>query len=139
MQIEADEGSRTIAALKCESQEQAKELASLRSRTNLSQQNWMREREELLEHEEYLKAEFEEAKQAMHNWEILAMEERAVRESLAEKAMDVEEQLAAAREDYGKAISDRDSLGVTVDGLQQALQDIQTGMLPYCPLPTPHV
>lgn len=110
-----------------EAEQRSKELSILRDRTSLSQQNWLKEKEELLEQETYLRTEFEEAKQAMHNWEVLAMEERSIRENLEGKVVDIEEQLSALREAYEKAVSERDSQAVTVDGLQRALQEIQTG------------
>ncbi|ODH49668.1 hypothetical protein GX48_04192 [Paracoccidioides brasiliensis] len=115
-----------VTSLEKEREQQSKELSSLRNRTNLSQQNWLREREELTEREEHARLEFEEAKQAMHNWEILAMEERSIRESLEEKVVDLEEQLVVLKSEYEKASSERDSQAVTVDGLQRALQEIQT-------------
>lgn len=95
---------------------------------NLSQQNWVKEREELVEQGNYLRAEFEEAKQAMHNWEILAMEERSIRENLADKVADLEDQLSTLKVDYERATSECNTQSVTVDGLQRALQEIQTGM-----------
>lgn len=105
----------------------SKELSTLRDRTSLSQQNWLKEKEELLEQENYLQSEFEQAKEAMHNWEVLAMEERSVRESLGEKVVDLEEQLATVKDAYEKTAAERDSHLATVDGLQRALQEIQTG------------
>ena len=92
---------------------------------NLSQQNWAKEREDLTRREAYAHEEFEAAKQAMSEWEILAMEERSIRENLAETVADLKEQLAAQREAHEKAAADRDSQSLTVDGLQRALQEIQ--------------
>jgi chromosome segregation ATPase len=109
-----------------ESAEKEKELATLRDRTNLSQQNWLKEKEELLGQESYLQAEFEQAKEAMHNWEILAMEERSIRENLNEKVGDLEEQLSSLKDAYERATEDRDTQQSTVDGLQRALQEIQS-------------
>ncbi|PWY81769.1 hypothetical protein BO70DRAFT_379750 [Aspergillus heteromorphus CBS 117.55] len=102
-----------------------RELSTLRDRTNLSQQNWLKEKEEILEQENYLQTEFEQAKEAMHNWEVLAMEERSIRENLGEKVIDLEEQLVTVKGAYEKAASDLDSQVATVDGLQRALQEIQ--------------
>lgn len=127
LQTEVESKSAALKSLEKEREQQSKELSSLRNRTNLSQQNWLKEREELVEREAYVRSEFEEAKQAMHNWEILAMEERSIRESLEEKVTDLEEQLVTLKSDYEKASSERDAQSVTVDGLQRALQDIQTG------------
>ena len=63
----------------------------------------------------------------MQDWEVLAMEERTIRESIAERAADLEEQVASHREAHERAASERDSQSLTVDGLQRALQDIQDG------------
>jgi predicted nucleic acid-binding Zn-ribbon protein len=115
-----------LSSLSEESAQQMKEISTLRDRTNLSQQNWLKEKEELMEQESYLQAEFEQAKEAMHSWEVLAMEERSIRENLGEKVADLEEQLGNLREAYEKASNDRDSQQSTVDGLQRALQEIQT-------------
>lgn len=85
----------------------------------------MKERQELIEQESYLQSEFEQAKEAMHNWEVLAMEERSIRENLGEKVVDLEEQLGNLRDAYEKATNERDTQQSTVDGLQRALQEIQ--------------
>ncbi|KIW66860.1 hypothetical protein PV04_06152 [Phialophora macrospora] len=106
--------------------EQSKELSSLRNRLTLSQQNWLKEKEELVESEAYIRDEFENAKQAMHDWEVLAMEERTIRKDLTDRNADLEEQLASLKEAYEKAASERDTHSSTVDGLQRALQEIQT-------------
>jgi chromosome segregation ATPase len=79
-----------------------------------------------MEQEAYMREEFENAKQAMHDWEVLAMEERSIRRDLADKVGDLEDQVANLRELYEKAASERDSQSNTVDGLQRALQEIQT-------------
>jgi predicted nuclease with TOPRIM domain len=116
--------------LENDAEQRSKELSSLRNRTNLSQQNWLKEKEELLEHEAYIRAEFEETKQAMHNWEVLAMEERSIRENLGEKVDDLEEQLSGLRDEYERAAAENTNHNVTIDGLQRALQEIQTGTNP---------
>jgi chromosome segregation ATPase len=106
-------------------QEQNKELSSLRNRANLSQQNWAKEKEELVESEAYVREEFENAKQAMHDWEVLAMEERTIRRDLADRTSDLEEQLASFKENYEKTAEERDSQSVMINGLQNNLQEIQ--------------
>ncbi|KAJ5297989.1 hypothetical protein N7508_008238 [Penicillium antarcticum] len=115
-----------LVELSGESAEKDKELSTLRDRTSLSQQNWLKEKEELLEQESYIQSEFEQAKEAMHNWEVLAMEERSIRENLNEKVGDLEEQLSSLRDAYEKATDERDTQQSTVDGLQRALQEIQS-------------
>lgn len=62
----------------------------------------------------------------MHDWEVLALEERSVRKDLSEKVGDLEEQVSSLREAYERAATERDSQSTTVDGLQKALQEIQT-------------
>lgn len=114
-----------LATIAEEGEQKSKELSSLRNRTTLSQQNWSREREDLLQREAYAKEEFEAAKQAMQDWEVLAMEERNIRESIAERVADLEEQVASHREAHERVASERDSQSMTVDGLQRALQEIQ--------------
>lgn len=114
-----------ISRLRRESESQASEIANLRSRANLSQQNWIKERDELIQREAFAREEFENAKQMMQDWEVVAMNERSLRETLGDRVTELEEQLSAQREAYEKAASERDSQSLTVDGLQRALQDIQ--------------
>lgn len=125
LKTQLESKSTELLTLSEESAQKSKEIATLRDRTNLSQQNWLKEKEELMEQRSYLQSEFEQAKEAMHNWEVLAMEERSIRENLGEKVSDLEEQLANARDAFERASSERDSQQSTVDGLQRALQEIQ--------------
>jgi len=118
-------GKEETVRLRAEVQEQGRELASLRSRTNLSQQNWMKEKEDMTRQLQHLKSELDTTTNAMGEWEVIALEERAVREGLAEKVVDLEEQLATTRELYEKATADRDTQARATDGLQRALQEIQ--------------
>ncbi|KAL4751549.1 hypothetical protein BDW72DRAFT_92670 [Aspergillus terricola var. indicus] len=122
-----EEYEAKISELSEENQRMVKELSELRERTNLSQQNWLREKDDLLEQESYLQSEFEQAKEAMHNWEVLAMEERSIRENLGEKVLDLEEQLTTLKDAYERSSAERDSQAAAVDGLQRALQEIQAG------------
>lgn len=108
-----------------EREQSVKELSSLRNRTNLSQQNWVKEREEMAEQETFLREEFENAKQAMHDWEVLALEERSMRRDLGDKVGDLEEQVASYKEGYEKASRESESQSVAVEGLQKALQELQ--------------
>lgn len=110
-----------------ENETQSAEIANVRSRTNISQQNWIKERDELISREAYAKEEFENAKQAMQDWEVLAMNERSLRESIAEREAELKEQLESQREAYVKAASERDTNDKAVEGLQKALQEIQNG------------
>lgn len=124
-----EELQATIETLQSEHKDKDSEIESLRSRTNLSQSNWVKERDELVSKEAYAREEFENARQAMQDWEVLAMEERSLRENLNDRVVELEEQLNAQRESYERAAGERDIQNSTVDSLQRALQDIQDGAL----------
>ncbi|KAK0674457.1 hypothetical protein QBC41DRAFT_308728 [Cercophora samala] len=111
--------------LKQEVQEQGRELTSLRSRSNLSQQNWHREKDDLDKLVKKLREELEGTAAAMGEWEVIAMEERSQRELLAEKVSELEEELISTKEGYERAVGDRDVQSQAVDRLQRALQEIQ--------------
>ncbi|KAH3988705.1 hypothetical protein HBH64_195340 [Parastagonospora nodorum] len=115
-----------LAKLRKENETQAGEISELRTRSTLSQSNWVKERDELISREAYAREEFENAKQAMQDWEVLAMNERSLRETLTEKDAELREQLETLREEYEKAARDRDTNGQNVEGLQKALQEVQT-------------
>lgn len=117
------EGS--IKRMEHESHESSKELSGLRNRHNLSQNNWLQEREDLLQQTKQLKEEAEAAREAMGDWEVLAMEERSMREGLAERVKDLEEQFSAQKEAYEIVASDKDTQSQAVEGLQRALQEVQ--------------
>lgn len=118
-----------VAKLRQDSETQASEIANLRGRASLSQQNWIKERDELVHREAFAREEFENAKQAMQDWEVLAMDERSLRESLTDRVTELEEQLSSQREAYERAASERDTQNLTVDGLQRALQEVQNGVM----------
>lgn len=126
---ELKSGRRTmeeeIGRLKGEVAEQGRELAGLRSRTNLSQQNWLKEKDDLAQQTAHLKQELEATAAAMGEWEVIAMEERSMRESLSDKVADLEEQVGSVREAYERVVNERDTHSRAVDGLQRALQEIQ--------------
>lgn len=125
LQNGAKASEEEVAKLKEELQDTSREATSLRSRSNLSQQNWVKEREELLRLVANLKEEVETTTNAMGEWEVIAMEERSVKESLAEKASELEEQIHTLREGYESAASERDQQSQVIDNLQKALREIQ--------------
>ncbi|KAF2846298.1 hypothetical protein T440DRAFT_458612 [Plenodomus tracheiphilus IPT5] len=118
--------TKELAKLRQEKEAQASEIETLRNRSTLSQQNWIKERDELISREAYAREEFDNARQAMQDWEVLAMNERSLRENLAEKDAELREQLETMREEYEKAARDRDTNHQAVDGLQKALQEVQS-------------
>jgi len=125
---ETNESLQTdLTKIRTESEKHTREINELRSRQGVSQQNWIKERDELITREAYAREEFETAKQAMQDWEVLAMEERALRQNLSDRVAELEEQLSNQQEAFEKAAAERDTLSETVGGLQRALRDIQEG------------
>lgn len=114
-----------VKRMERESHESSKELSGLRNRHNLSQNNWLQEREDLVQQIRQLREEAEAAREAMGDWEVLAMEERSMREGLTERVRDLDEQFSAQKEAYEIAVSDKDSQSQAVEGLQRALQEVQ--------------
>ncbi|KAF4451381.1 hypothetical protein F53441_5647 [Fusarium austroafricanum] len=114
-----------VAKLKEELQDATRELNTLRSRNNLSAQNWSKEKEELVRHVQHLKEEMETTANAMGEWEVIAMEERSIKESLVDKVSELEEQVTILRQNYESATTDRDSQTTLIDNLQNALREIQ--------------
>lgn len=127
MQREKDVLERALLQSRKEIEVHGEEIKNLRNRTNLSQQNWIKERDDLIQREAYAKEEFENAKQAMQDWEVLAMEERSLRESLGERVSELEDQLSSLQDILDRTTGERDTQSQTVDGLQRALKDIQEG------------
>jgi chromosome segregation ATPase len=111
--------------LKEELHDATRELNTLRSRSNLSTQNWQKEKEELTRVVQHLKEEMETTSNAMGEWEVIAMEERSIKETLAEKVSELEEQMVSLRQAYDGANAERDSQNTLVDNLQNALREIQ--------------
>ena len=116
-----------IAELSTERDQKTQEVDQLRNRANMTQQNWISERDDLVQREALAREEFDTAKQAMQDWEVLAMEERSIREGLGDRVAELEEQLTSQQNAYERAASERDEQTSTVDGLQRALQDIHEG------------
>jgi len=107
----------------------AKDLVGVRDRLNVAQQNWAQERDEFEEAETYLREEYETAKKSMQDWEVLAMEESSVKKSLRERCDDLEEQLASQKESYQILSQQRDKEYNTMQGLHQALDELQISMV----------
>lgn len=108
-----------------ELQDAQRELTTLRSRSNLSTENWNKEKTELTKTVQRLKEEMEATANAMGEWEVLAMEERSIKENLSEKVTDLEEQITSLKQGYESAATERDSQTTLIDNLQNALREIQ--------------
>lgn len=115
----------SVTKLNADMESQTSEIESLRSRTNVSTSNWVKERDDLVSQQAYIREEYEVAKQAMQDWEILATEERSRREALSERTQELEEQLNASREAFERLKDESETQSSTVDGLQRALRDLQ--------------
>ncbi|KAK3115705.1 hypothetical protein LTR53_004669 [Teratosphaeriaceae sp. CCFEE 6253] len=127
-QAAAEESGRlqqSVVELNGRVEAQESEIESLRSRTNLSTSNWVKERDDMVAREAYIREEYEVARQAMQDWEILATEERSRREALEERLVDAEEQMGGSREAYERVRNEAETQSSTVDGLQRALRDLQ--------------
>lgn len=116
---------KNVSKLNNDMDSRASEIEILRSRTNTSTNNWARERDDLVKQEARVREEYEAAKQAMQDWEILAIEERSRREVLEDRVQELEEQLSAQREAFQRVQGEADTQSSTVDGLQRALRDLQ--------------
>lgn len=114
-----------VERLREELQDAQRELNTLRSRNNLSAQNWGKEKDELARSVQHLKQELESTSNAMGEWEVIAMEERSVKESMQDKVSELEEQVMSLRQGYESAAAERDSQTTLVDNLQNALREIQ--------------
>ena len=114
-----------VSELSGQLESQTTEIDSLRSRTNLSTTNWAKERDDMISQHAFVREEYEEARQAMSDWEILATEERSRREASDERIQELEDQISSHREAYERIRSEADTQGNTVDGLQRALRDVQ--------------
>lgn len=125
LQGSAQSSGQDVGKLKEELQDANRELTTLRSRNNLSAQNWHKEKDELARTVQHLKQELESTSNAMGEWEVIAMEERSVKESLLDKVSELEDQVASLRQGYESAAADRDSQTTLIDNLQNALKEIQ--------------
>lgn len=121
----AEATNEDVAKLREELQDATRELTTLRSRNNLSANNWGKEREELLKTIQHLKEEMENTSNAMGEWEVIAMEERSIKENLNDKVNELEEEIASLRQGYEAAAAERDSQATLIDNLQNALREIQ--------------
>ncbi|EHK18265.1 uncharacterized protein TRIVIDRAFT_159025 [Trichoderma virens Gv29-8] len=121
----AESSSENLAKVREELQDATRELTTLRSRNNLSANNWGKEREELIRSIQHLKEEMETTSNAMGEWEVIAMEERSIKENLGDKVAELEEEVVGLREGYEAATAERDSQATLIDNLQNALREIQ--------------
>ncbi|PKK47131.1 hypothetical protein CI102_6187 [Trichoderma harzianum] len=121
----AESSSESLAKVREELQDATRELTTLRSRNNLSANNWGKEREELIRSIQHLKEEMETTSNAMGEWEVIAMEERSIKENLGDKVAELEEEIVGLREGYEAAAAERDSQATLIDNLQNALREIQ--------------
>ncbi|PFH56592.1 hypothetical protein XA68_16274 [Ophiocordyceps unilateralis] len=125
LQGSARSSGEDVDKLREELQAATRELATLRSRNNLSAHNWHREKEELMKTVQHLKEEMEATSTAMGEWEVLAMEERSIKDSLVDKVSELEEQVLGLKEGYESASTERDNQTTLIENLQNAMREIQ--------------
>ncbi|CAK7274889.1 hypothetical protein SEPCBS119000_006405 [Sporothrix epigloea] len=101
------------------------EHRDLQDQARLAHQTLLREKEELLRQTKQLRAELESTSNAMSEWEVIAMEERSVRNTMTEKATDLEEQIDVLREEHQRVLAENVSQSDTINSLQRALNDVQ--------------
>ncbi|ERS96252.1 hypothetical protein HMPREF1624_07161 [Sporothrix schenckii ATCC 58251] len=121
----ANEVARLQRELDVIDNEHDREQEEIRNRTHLSQQNWQREKKELMQQLENLQKELINTREGMNDWEVIALEERNRTTLLESKASDLEEQVGVLREQYERAAEDRDAQAATVESLQRSLEDLQ--------------
>ncbi|KAI5778224.1 hypothetical protein EDC01DRAFT_719446 [Geopyxis carbonaria] len=114
-----------ISNLDAQNKKVSQELLTLRNNLNQAQHNWNKEREDLLIAKQDIREQYQATKQAMQDWEVIAIEERSVRESLEDRVVELEDQLLSQKEIHEVVVSDRDRATSTIDGLQRAVQEIQ--------------
>ncbi|CAK7203377.1 hypothetical protein SEUCBS139899_006110 [Sporothrix eucalyptigena] len=101
------------------------EKTALRNQAQLSQKNVQREKEDLVRQMKQLQSELDETRTTMNDWEVIACEQRSLRESTAEKTIELEEQLSILREQHQHVLDEASTQSDAVNSLQRALQDIQ--------------
>lgn len=121
----AQSSGEDVEKLKENIQDATRELNTLRSRNNLSAHNWLKEKEELSRTVQHLKEEMETTSNAMGEWEVLAMEERSIKESLADRVAELEDQMSILEQGFESASAERDSQTTLAENLQNALHEIQ--------------
>ncbi|KKA26936.1 hypothetical protein TD95_001056 [Thielaviopsis punctulata] len=125
LRSQAESAEKRAQSLEDELQETNRELASLRSRNNLSAENWNKEKDDLLAAAQHLREELQSTTNAMGEWEVIAMEERALKDTYADKMVNLEEQLDQLNEAYLSVSNVKDSQDQSIDNLQRALAELQ--------------
>ncbi|CAK7275327.1 hypothetical protein SEPCBS57363_006624 [Sporothrix epigloea] len=101
------------------------EQRGLRDQARLAHQTLLREKEDLVRQIKQLRTELESTSNAMSEWEVIALEERSVRNSMAERASDLEEQIDILREQHQRVLAENVTQSDTINSLQRALNDVQ--------------
>lgn len=122
-----DELQSQITDVSTDKSRAAGEVTNLRTRLNLAQQNWLKERENLNNTEKILREKLEAAQQAAQDWEVIAVEERSVREQLSDRVIELEDQYTTQKLLHEKLTSEQERDASIIEGLRRALQEIQNG------------
>lgn len=115
-----DSLEKQVASNAAEFDAKNKKITDLQSQLYTSQQGWITERENLQQKYEY-------ARQNMRDWEVVAMEERAVRESLGERVAELEEQANSKEDMIQRVESDKKRAMDTLAIKQAVAENLEKG------------
>ncbi|EPQ63284.1 Bgt-2904 [Blumeria graminis f. sp. tritici] len=101
------------------------EILNFQTKHNNSMQDWSDEREGFLRQLQGLKKEAEAAKEGMRDWELLATEERSMRETLVDRIKDFEEQAIIQKQALDSALSEKNDQKRAMNNLQTNMDNIQ--------------
>ncbi|POS83007.1 hypothetical protein EPUL_004534, partial [Erysiphe pulchra] len=108
-----------------EHQDSLDKISSLQNQLNLSKNDLSQLREDFAIQTRQLKDDVIAANEATNGWEMLAREERSVREGLEDRIKDLEEQISSQREALESAVLKRDTYLENLEALGKNIKDIQ--------------
>ncbi|RKF62647.1 GRIP domain-containing protein [Erysiphe neolycopersici] len=108
-----------------EHQDSLDEISSLQNQLNLSQNNLSQLHEDFATQKRQLTDDVIAANEATNGWEMLAREERSIREGLEDRIKELEEQISSHREALELAVRKRDTYLENLEVLRKNIQDIQ--------------
>lgn len=106
----------------------SRELANLRQSSLSSQGSWHKERETMVMSERKLRDKLRETEKSANDWELIAIEERTIRENSSRRIYELEEQLQSQKEFLQKAVKEQGISAETIKNLQHAINEMQEGM-----------
>ncbi|KAI6248100.1 GRIP domain-containing protein [Erysiphe necator] len=114
-----------LKSLDHERQVSLDEIISLQNKLNISQSSLSLLQEDLANQTRQLKDEVIAANEATNAWQMLAKEERSIREGLEDRIKYLEEQISSDREALDLAVLQRDTYLENLEALRKNIIDIQ--------------